>query len=184
MLGFFSFCPGNRSGDLSFVVVRFSISTCWIFSCLSLFGLFSFCSGQCCGYFIFCSAVFANGRLRGLLTSSGSFCMLGFSFLLFFFKAGLAGFKTLFGFFCFVFIVALYSDLRLCLTIIMHQRNFTGTNISTGAALDAVKQVVFFSFIKLQSLTVPVHLLWQQAYRAGVGTGTTANTCQLPLTKV
>ena len=110
--------------------------------------------------------------------------MLGFTLLLFFFKAGLAGFKTLFGFFCFVFIVALYSDLRLSLTVVVHQWNFTGTNISTGAALDAVKQVIFFSFIKLQRLTVPIHLLWQQTYRAGIGTGTTANTRQLPLTEV
>ncbi|CAI1162696.1 Uncharacterised protein [Serratia grimesii] len=59
-------------------------------------------------------------------------------------------------------------DLSLFLTVILHQWDIARADKSTGAALDAIEQIMIAGFFVFFPAAEPVKLLRQQTRRAGV----------------
>ena len=131
--------------------------------------------------------LFVGGGGRG--SRSGGFGLggLGFGgtlgagnalgFLLFFgaAQALLAPFETLLGMFGLLLLLFQFANLGLGRAVVLHQRNARRADIGTGAALDAVEQVVRLELVVLLAEGEEVQLLRQQASRAGLGAIPTAD---------
>ncbi len=79
----------------------------------------------------------------------------------------------------FHFFQFLFADLGFGNPVVLHQWNFTRTDIGTGTTFNAVEQVVLFQFVVLFAFGKPLQLLREQGLRTGISTGATTNTSLL-----
>ena len=88
----------------------------------------------------------------------------------------LAVLKTLFGVIGSMLLQVQRTNVGFGSAVVLYQRNAAGADVRTGAALDAVKQVLPFELIVILTERKEMQLLWQQFGRARFCTQTAADT--------